>query len=227
MPTDQRYTEILRKSSHGLLEGDLDGMVIEDDDDEEDLSPIPKFPFKDFSVNTFAYFSWNLLTFAWMKPLLKLGNERPLEQKDLFVLPSSDKAQKIYSRFRELWLQELLKKTAPSINRETERGHGEPSLARAFVGAFGWPFLAAGFLKLIHDSCLFVGPMLLNSLINLLSDPSRSASDGYYYVLGLFLANFIMSLCLRQYFWLVIFTFLILLFACYYVSFSDCLLACH
>ena len=54
---------------------------------------------------------------------------------------------------------------------------------------------------MIHDCCLFAGPLLLNKLIFFLNDPAAPRSDGLLIVLGLFVANFIMSMCLRQYFW--------------------------
>jgi hypothetical protein len=45
---------------------------------------------------------------------------------------------------------------------------------------------------------MFVGPMLLNRLIAFLKDPNVPLSTGLAYVAGIFLANFVMSLCLRQ-----------------------------
>ena len=77
----------------------------------------------------------------------------------------------------------------------------KPSLTVAFLSAFGGPFAAAGGLKFIHDSLLFVGPVLLNRLIKFLGDPSQPRILGFYYVIALFVVNIVMSLCLRQYFW--------------------------
>ena len=72
---------------------------------------------------------------------------------------------------------------------------------RRAIPAFGRFFLTAAVLKLVHDSLLFVGPQLLNALINFLNDPSEPMSTGLWYVFGLFTSNLVMSLCLRQYFW--------------------------
>jgi len=132
--------------------------------------------------------AWSTLTFSWMENLLKKGNEKPLEMEDLYKLPYEDCAEGVYKRFKRGWLLQL--NTAE-----------EPSLTWAFFHAFGRPFLTAALLKLVHDSSLFVGPQLLNALINFLNDPSEPMSTGLWYVFGLFASNLVMSLCLRQYFW--------------------------
>ena len=54
----------------------------------------------------------------------------------------------------------------------------QPSLIRALYNAFGADFLHAGLLKLVHDSCLFVGPQVLNRLIRFLRDENASMSYG-------------------------------------------------
>jgi ABC-type multidrug transport system fused ATPase/permease subunit len=126
--------------------------------------------------------------FMWMVPLLELGNERPLRQGDLYELDPSDRAVSVFALFKRCW-------------REQEKAGDAASLAMAFFHAFGLPFVGAGALKLVHDMCLFVGPQLLNRLILFLSDPHEPQSTGYKYVALLFLANVVMSLCLRQYFW--------------------------
>ena len=71
----------------------------------------------------------------------------------------------------------------------------------AYFHAFGMPFIMAGGLKMIHDMLIFVGPFLLNRIIHFLDDPSEPLSNGLLYVFGLFAANAVMSLCLRQYFY--------------------------
>lgn len=55
-------------------------------------------------------------------------------------------------RFEQRWQEEL--------NARVKTGK-KPSLSRAFVKAFGGPFFLAGLLKLLHDSLLFSGPVIL------------------------------------------------------------------
>ena len=129
---------------------------------------------------------WNNLFFMWMKPLLKLGNSQPLNLEDLYELEKRDEASTIYDKFYESWQKQL---RLP-----------EPSLAWAFVKSFGGPFFLAGGLKLFHDCLLFVGPYLLNKIISFLDDPDKPMVLGFWYVLALFVSQFLMSICLRQYF---------------------------
>ena len=54
----------------------------------------------------------------------------------------------------------------------------QPSLIKALYNAFGYDFSRAGLLKLIHDSSLFVGPQVLNRLIQFLRDKDAPLSYG-------------------------------------------------
>ena len=137
---------------------------------------------------------WSLLSFSWMRPLLEIGNMRRLEPSDLGELDFEDSSNGVYIAFKEQWRKQLKKLTYSDGTSKT------PSLAMAYLRAFGFPFFCAGGLKFVHDCCLFAGPLLLNRLILFLSNPSLPTSVGMYYVLGLFAANTMMSLCLRQYF---------------------------
>lgn len=197
MANKGKYKSVLNKSNHGVF-------TIEDDDDnvveivlngtteknETVDATVPTIPVN--SRVSLLGRLWTTLTFAWMKPLLTLGNTRALEQSDLYDLEYPDTSNGIFKIFRKYWNRQMQKEVAKA---------GSASLSLSFMQAFGFPFISAGFLKLIHDSCLFIGPLLLNALINLLSDPAASPSIGYLYVLGLFLSNLAMSICLRQYFW--------------------------
>lgn len=107
---------------------------------------------------------------------------------DLYPLDPADTAFAIYEKFTETWQRFAARSSMP--------------LFRTFAEAFGRPFFMAGFLKLVHDSCLFVGPQLLKAIIQFLRHPNAPLWQGMLYVLGLFLANLTMSLCLRQYFYL-------------------------
>lgn len=204
----KEYSKVLNSSGHGKFS-------IEDDEDEEnveisferdstvdetrsessqsggnDYRNVYPIEGKGLIMNCFGRTAnlWNTLTFSWMEKLLTTGNKRPLEMDDLYKLAYEDSAEGVYKKFKRGWLQQI----------KTEE---TPSLAMAFFHAFGTPFIAAGLLKLVHDSSLFVGPQLLNALINFLNDPSEPLETGLWYVFGIFISNLVMSLCLRQYFW--------------------------
>ncbi|KDO34469.1 hypothetical protein SPRG_00533 [Saprolegnia parasitica CBS 223.65] len=126
------------------------------------------------------------LFFSWLTPLLDLGNRRPLEFADLYQLNRDDRAVHISKSFQAQWSRELLLPT--------------PRLWRAMARAFGWPFAYAGFLKLIHDSLQFVGPMVIKLIIEFLSQPDADLRVGLIYAGAIFVAGVIQSFALRQYF---------------------------
>jgi len=198
--TKSTYSPISDRSNHGEFTVEF-SEANEDESLVLSTSPIRKGTLFDCCSSLGLILS--SLTFSWMRPLLKLGNERPLVQEDLHGLTAVDKSSGVYSIFMKHWSKEIRNFNFHSDRDSVSDSQTscKPSLARTYILSFGIPFMAAGFLKLIHDSCLFVGPVLLNHLIFFLRDPSKPFSLGLSYVFGLFIANFAMSLCLRQYFW--------------------------
>jgi len=125
--------------------------------------------------------------FSWLTPLLELGNTRPLEAADLYELNPSNKGENISNTFDYYWCLEKKKRN--------------PSLAVALAKAFGKPFFIAGFLKLIHDSLLFVAPKVIEGVIGFLKNPDARLSEGLLYAVAMLLSGIIQSFCLRQYFY--------------------------
>lgn len=172
----------------------FDEALCDDDDDDDDGKGLNVYQPVDIGIITCSLLNpinsiksfGNTLLFFWVQPLLSLGNTQPLNLTDLYDLNKRDQASSIYDQFYEAWQIQLHKP--------------DPSLAWAFVKSFGTPFFMAGFLKLIHDCLIFVGPILLNRIITFLDNPDKPVSLGLTYVLSLFISQVIMSLCLRQYF---------------------------
>ena len=166
--------------------------------DNDDVSPagpadtVTKFAVVDpwrLSSWEFAKFwisaLWSSVTFGWIVPLLEVGNSRRLEPSDLFPLETKDSAEGCYRAFMEQW------------HARKKRTH---SLAMSFFSAFGMPFAAAGGIKLLHDTLMFVGPQVLKRLIIFMRTPSEALSTGLFYVAVLFVSQLLMSVFLRQYF---------------------------
>ncbi|KAF0685074.1 Aste57867_23002 [Aphanomyces stellatus] len=126
--------------------------------------------------------------FSWLTPLLDLGNKRPLEFDDLYQLNADDRAGHISATFKKYWAIETAKP--------------KPRLWWALARSFGGPFVAAGFLKLLHDSLQFVGPMVIKYIIAFLSDPEADVRTGISYAAAIFVAGVVQSFSLRQYFFL-------------------------
>ncbi|GMF24437.1 unnamed protein product [Phytophthora lilii] len=124
--------------------------------------------------------------FSWVTPLMKLGNERPLESDDLFQLDPDNRAVNVSRKFAHAWEQQTHSRN--------------PSLVWALGKAFGFKFVVAGFLKLLHDSLQFVGPMIIKDIIAYLSDPAAPLSEGLTYAAVIFVSGVVQSFALRQYF---------------------------
>lgn len=126
--------------------------------------------------------------FSWLTPLLELGNKRSLNPEDLYQLNPYNRSAAVYDKFSIEWEKELKKRPT------------NPRVWLVVSYAFGGPFLLAGLLKLLHDSLLFVSPMVIQGVINFLNDPDAPTSLGYYYTAAIFVAGVAQSFCLRQYF---------------------------
>jgi ABC-type multidrug transport system fused ATPase/permease subunit len=100
---------------------------------------------------------------------------------DMYELPPNDQAKNVEAAFN----------TEYSAN---------PSLAMAYVRAFGHPFIAAAALKFVHDTSLFVGPQLLRATIAYLESEEPDLLEGVCFAVGFFLVGLFQSLCLRAYF---------------------------
>lgn len=210
LTNDTKYQKVQIDSQHGGLfsieeetEEDDQKLGRDSDDDVEISFSVNKRhsslqPVDDSNLSVWkkVKLGWSTITFAWLEELLKRGNEKPLEKEDLLPLPASDTSEEIFSRFSVVWNELRTNHIQEKPKKETGR-----LLMKTFAYAFGKPFVAAGILKLIHDSSLFMGPLLLNKLIRYLNNPNGKFSEGMSYVVAFFFVNLLMSLCLRQYFW--------------------------
>ena len=143
---------------------------------------------------------WSKLTFGWMAPLMRLGNEKKkLDPEDvsLIPLPHDCRTEYLSREFEKSWSEELARATSMS----TRKGKGEPSLIRALFRAFGTDYLIGGFiLKFIHDSCIFVGPQVLHGMIDYLGAANPPISRGLWLTAAVTASQLAMSFCLRHYF---------------------------
>ncbi|CAI5460319.1 unnamed protein product [Closterium sp. Yama58-4] len=107
---------------------------------------------------------WSRLTFAWVGPLIRLGNAKVLHASDLPPLCPRDSTAAVAPALRAAW------------QAETTATRRRPSLPRALVSTFVRPFMAAGALKLIHDLLQLASPLLLQQIILHLSMTSFHVS---------------------------------------------------
>ncbi|XP_025884380.1 ABC transporter C family member 12 isoform X3 [Solanum lycopersicum] len=91
------------------------------------------------------------ISFGWITPLLRQGYNRPITEKDVWKLDSWDKTETLSARFQRCWTEESRRK--------------KPWLLRALNCSLGGRFWYGGLFKVGSDLCQFVGPLLLNRLL--------------------------------------------------------------
>ncbi|OIS99286.1 PREDICTED: ABC transporter C family member 2-like [Nicotiana attenuata] len=131
-------------------------------------------------VNIFAK-----ITFSWMNPLMQLGYKRPLTEKDVWKLDTWDRTETLNNSFQKSWAEEAQRP--------------KPWLLRALNHSLGGRFWWGGFWKIGNDASQFIGPLILNQLLQSMQqgDP---AWIGYIYAFTIFVGVVFGVLCEAQYF---------------------------
>nr|QWN59129.1 ATP-binding cassette C transporter [Rehmannia glutinosa] len=166
-----------------------------------DLDPYPGYsPLQAESVDNTAYEElpggeqvcperhvniFSKIIFAWMNPIMQLGYRRPLTEKDVWKLDTWDRTETLNDSFQRSWAQEV-RRPKPWLLR---------ALNRSLGGRFWW----GGFWKIGNDASQFIGPLILNHLLESMQrgDP---AWIGYIYAFSIFVGVVFGVLCEAQYF---------------------------
>ncbi|KAL0363618.1 UNVERIFIED_CONTAM: ABC transporter C family member 2 [Sesamum calycinum] len=125
------------------------------------------------------------ITFAWMNPIMQLGYRRPLTEKDVWKLDTWDRTETLNDSFQKSWAEEIRRP--------------KPWLLRALNRSLGGRFWYGGFWKIGNDASQFIGPLILNHLLQSMQrgDP---AWIGYIYAFSIFVGVVFGVLCEAQYF---------------------------
>ncbi|XP_011096661.1 ABC transporter C family member 2 [Sesamum indicum] len=125
------------------------------------------------------------ITFAWMNPIMQLGYRRPLTEKDVWKLDTWDRTETLNDSFQKSWAEEIRRP--------------KPWLLRALNRSLGGRFWYGGFWKIGNDVSQFIGPLILNHLLQSMQrgDP---AWIGYIYAFSIFVGVVFGVLCEAQYF---------------------------
>ncbi|XVF09347.1 hypothetical protein REPUB_Repub07fG0084600 [Reevesia pubescens] len=123
--------------------------------------------------------------FSWMSPFMKQGYKRPITEKDIWKLDTWDRTETLNNKFQNCWAEESRRP--------------KPWLLRALNSALGGRFWWGGFWKIFNDLSQFVGPLILNCLLQSMQqgDP---AWIGYIYAFSIFVGVALGVLCEAQYF---------------------------
>ncbi|WVZ97941.1 hypothetical protein U9M48_043439, partial [Paspalum notatum var. saurae] len=131
----------------------------------------------------------SVMSFWWLNPLMKMGYEKPLEEKDLPLLGATDQA---YNQYLIFW---------EKLNRKKQsKPHGTPSFFWTIVLCHKSEIMVSGFFALLKVLTLSSGPVLLNAFINVSSGKGTFKYEGFVLAAVLFFCKCCESLSERQWF---------------------------
>lgn len=158
--------------------------VVSINDDDDETSPlVASFPSDSDEEPAEDGESWlSRFFYFWMQPLLRRGAGGGLKgPQDVYVLPHR--------------LQ------TPRIRRDffLACGPAAPRLLLALHSCFGGQYYSLGVLKLLSCALTFMGPVLLNLLVNFMEARDEALSWGALYTIGLFTSGFLGALVQNQF----------------------------
>ncbi|CAE7387963.1 abcC8 [Symbiodinium sp. CCMP2592] len=135
------------------------------------------------------------LAFSWFTPIVDLAFQRDkesgkLEPTDVYPLTNRNVANKQLERLDQQWQVELQKE--------------KPALLSAMTRAFFTEVFSTAWVKLLNDVLHFVGPFLLNRIINFVKGTGEEAGEeqwvGYAYAVGMVLSSACQAFLMAHYF---------------------------
>jgi ABC-type multidrug transport system fused ATPase/permease subunit len=145
-----------------------------------------KTPIRSYSNAGF----FSILTFSWMSPLITLGSKKTLDHEDLPLLSTNDSAYGTFSTFKnKLELECGNVRNLTAIN-----------LAKVLFFATWQGILLSGFFALLFTCASYVGPYLIDNLVQYLNDENKVKNDGYILAMTFVVAKLVE--CLSQRHWM-------------------------
>ncbi|KAL2322782.1 hypothetical protein Fmac_027161 [Flemingia macrophylla] len=140
------------------------------------------------SYSSAGFFS--LLTFSWISPLITLGNEKTLDHEDLPLLATDDSAYGIYPTFKN-----KLESECGSVRNVTTL-----KLAKVLFLSTWQGILLSGIFAFLYACASFVGPYLIDILVQYLNGKHKFKSEGYVLAMVFVAAKLVE--CLSQRHWM-------------------------
>ncbi|XP_020203574.1 ABC transporter C family member 3 isoform X1 [Cajanus cajan] len=140
------------------------------------------------SYSKAGYFS--ILTFSWISPLITLGNEKTLDHEDLPLLATDDSAYGVYPTFRS-----KLESECGSVRNVTTL-----KLVKVLFLSTWQGILLSGFFAFLYTCASYVGPFLIDILVQFLNGKHEFKSEGYVLALAFVAAKLVE--CLSQRHWM-------------------------
>ncbi|KAL3088142.1 hypothetical protein niasHS_009428 [Heterodera schachtii] len=136
---------------------------------------------------------FSLLFYSWFGPIFKIGQKRPITENDLFELSTDNKCHFFSNFLTAQWEKQWL----PAVEKYKERRRHQlsiwqtgkhclkpkrsmndecavpmPSIVCSLLKLYKYELLAVGVVKLFSDILLFANPLLLDLLLDSVSDPN-------------------------------------------------------
>ncbi|KAJ1392542.1 P-loop containing nucleoside triphosphate hydrolase [Sesbania bispinosa] len=144
--------------------------------------------------NTVTPFSnagiFSILTFAWMRPLIALGNKKTLDLEDVPQLDSKDSVVGAFPTFRD-----KLEADCGAINHVTTL-----KLVKLLLISAWKEILFTAFLCLMNTLASYVGPYLIDAFVQYLDGQRLYENQGYVLVSAFFFAKLVECLSQRHWF---------------------------
>jgi len=147
------------------------------------------------------------ITFSWVNPLMKRGAKGQISSvDDVFQLPSSLKTVFVSENFHDVLCGSRItvdSRRYPGTVDEHLTVSGQlltsdyrhyTTLLKGLLRTFGTEYFVIGLLKLFGDALTFVGPILLNLLLNFMEDRSLPVWHGYVYTVALLLSTLLAAI---------------------------------
>nr|BAX25130.1 MRP-like ABC transporter -like [Oryza brachyantha] len=132
---------------------------------------------------------FSVMSFWWLNPLMKMGYEKPLEEKDMPLLGFTDRAQNQYLMFLDM------------LNRKKQlQSHATPSVFWTIVSCHKSGIIISGFFALLKVVTLSSGPLLLKAFINVSLGKGTFKYEGIVLAVTMFLCKICESLSQRQWY---------------------------
>ncbi|KAG5100253.1 hypothetical protein JHK82_045305 [Glycine max] len=128
------------------------------------------------------------MSFWWLNPLMKRGQEKTLEDEDIPKLRELDRAETCYLMFVE------------QLNRQKQKEPSSQSVLWTIIFCHWREILISGIFALLKVLSQSAGPLLLNAFILVAEGNASFKYEGYVLAISLLITKIIESLSQRQWY---------------------------
>ncbi|EPS64169.1 hypothetical protein M569_10611, partial [Genlisea aurea] len=129
------------------------------------------------------------ISFWWLNPLMKRGQQKMLEDEDMPQLREQDRARSCYLQYMEIY------------DRQKQSNPSARTLILKTIVLCHWKeILVSGFFAMVKVVAISAGPVLLKAFINVAEGKETIEFERYLLVLALFFTKMLESISQRQWY---------------------------